>query len=304
MRHKRAKAARKTLRFFSLNGGIKPPFRVLLDGTFLVASVRQKLSLQERLKRVLQGEKMTLYTTRSVLDELHSLLNNNSNKDNESSPFAQARQLGLDECTILESDSIPDTVVCRKKNHTVDVKHNEILFNKLGNAGADIYKLASNSQQHTKKYIIATQDESLSNELRKIPCTPIIRISRAVLILEAPSVSVKKQANRDENKKLISAGGTITAEEQGYITKVKQHERKLRKRKREEDEQRLKKNRMKMMGSEPGRIDFTNGRKKRRAKEPNPLSCKKKSVKNATTSTNESASKKSRRRKKTMKTND
>lgn len=43
MRHGRAKAARKTLRFFQLHAGIKPPYNVLLDGTFLAAAVRQKV---------------------------------------------------------------------------------------------------------------------------------------------------------------------------------------------------------------------------------------------------------------------
>jgi hypothetical protein len=45
MRHGRVKAARKTLRFFQLHAGIKPPYNVLLDGTFLVAAVRQKVNL-------------------------------------------------------------------------------------------------------------------------------------------------------------------------------------------------------------------------------------------------------------------
>ena len=43
MKHGRAKAARKTLKFFSLNANIKPPYNVILDGNFLAAAVKYKV---------------------------------------------------------------------------------------------------------------------------------------------------------------------------------------------------------------------------------------------------------------------
>ena len=73
MRHGRSKAARKTLSFFARTAGIKPPYHVLLDGTFLVAVVKYKFPLRERLDKVLQHASFTLYTTNSVLDELKTL---------------------------------------------------------------------------------------------------------------------------------------------------------------------------------------------------------------------------------------
>ena len=45
MRHGRAKAARKTLKFFALNGNIKPPYKVILDGNFLVAIMKHKVRI-------------------------------------------------------------------------------------------------------------------------------------------------------------------------------------------------------------------------------------------------------------------
>jgi hypothetical protein len=45
MKHGRAKAARKTLRFFSLNANIKPAYKVLLDGNFLAAAIKYKVGL-------------------------------------------------------------------------------------------------------------------------------------------------------------------------------------------------------------------------------------------------------------------
>lgn len=275
MRHKRAKAARRTLKFFSLNGGIKPPFKILLDGTFLVACIRQKLPLQERLKRILQGEAMTLYTPRSVLEELASLSESSSGGEQSEMGiiFTQARQLALDECTILDSDSSPSPP--KDKENFV----NYVTAN-MGKVGAEIYKLAYCNSHHpspSKKYFVATQDESLADAVRKLSSTPVIRISRSVLLLEAPSVAVKKQASMVENKKLSSAGGTMTTEEKDYLTKMRAHDRKQRKREREEDQKKKVKQDMKLLGSEQGRMDVLNGgRRKTKAKEPNPLSCKKK----------------------------
>ena len=45
MRHGRAKASRRTLQFYRINAPhLKSPYKILLDGTFLVASVRNKVS--------------------------------------------------------------------------------------------------------------------------------------------------------------------------------------------------------------------------------------------------------------------
>lgn len=317
-----------------MNGGLKPPYRILLDGTFLVACIRQKLSstIQDRLKRILQGEQLSLYTTRSVLDELESLQQQQEERqkggtgsETDHFIFNQARQLGLDECEILETSSIPKisngsknkkngkTIKTNstKEKEEVDDSH---LITKLGKAGSDIYKLAitkSQQQQHeqnphssTKQYFIATQDDTLCNELRRVQCTPLIRISRAVLILESPSEAIKKMASHAENNKLKSAGGTMTYEEREYVNKVKILDQKARKRKREEET--IQKIRMEnnVLGSEPGHgnggigsVLGTIGRKKKKAKEPNPLSCKKRAI-HLNKNTSQTDGKKKRRRNK------
>jgi rRNA-processing protein FCF1 len=105
MRHGRAKAARKTLQFFSRQG-IHPPYVVILDGTFLLAAVLQKVPLFERLERILQHNTFYLKVTRSCLDELKALAEHPSEKQEA---LREARQWGLDECQILEPRDYTET---------------------------------------------------------------------------------------------------------------------------------------------------------------------------------------------------
>jgi len=270
MRLKRAKAARKTLRFFQLNGGLAPPYKILIDGTFLVACVRNKVELQERIKRVVQEKPFRMYTIESALEELKSLSEKAKELKKDDTIFTQALLLGKKHCDLLEVD--------------VDSSEDEDteIGSKLGKTGStfcSIARTSSTNNNSSKKYFIATQDETLSHQLRKIPCTPILRISRSVLILEAPSSNVKHQAEREENKKLWNAGGTMTKEERTHLQKIKEHERKLKKRKREEDMKSSIRRERDLVGasSEPGMSERT--RKKKKAKQPNPLSCKKRKVK-------------------------
>jgi rRNA-processing protein FCF1 len=79
MRHGRAKSTRKTLQFYHRTLGLKPPYHVLLDGTFVMACVKFNVapSLPERLAKLLQVKSeslMRLCTTQSVVDEIDQLL--------------------------------------------------------------------------------------------------------------------------------------------------------------------------------------------------------------------------------------
>jgi hypothetical protein len=137
MRHGRAKQARKTLQFFAriTNNRIRPPYSILLDGTFLVAMIQFKLhdEMTSRLHRLLQqhehhggdhgssssSQMIQLMTTRSTLIELQKLEQavsvSSSNKttadssENKALVFRQARVWAETNCMrILESEDIPD----------------------------------------------------------------------------------------------------------------------------------------------------------------------------------------------------
>ena len=262
MRHGRAKAARKTLQFYALNANIKSPYHIILDGNFLAASIRQKVPLYERISKTLQKTEYTFYITRSALDELASL---------PGEVFQQARQFGLDECEIIERDAIPGKKKDAQSNDTGQPSSSSTsLRSSLGEPGDDILLLVT-AGTNRHGYFVGTQDEGLSDTLRDLPYVPQLRLSRGVLLLEAPSSASRREATSQERNKMKSGGGLATKEEKEMIAAIREKERATRKRKAEEARQ--------AAGAEAGAASGGGGeynrRFKKKAKGPNPLSCKK-----------------------------
>jgi len=249
MRHGRVKAARKTLRFFQLHAGIKPPYNVLLDGTFLVAAVRQKFKLKERVEKVLQGN-CVLHVIRAALNELDQF---------SGTSFEQAKQIGLDECDIIENESLPHIVGLDGAEHQMEqdtskITASEAIFRLLAATSISEPKRKRAGERslssNPKKFFLATQDKELAGRIRtKVPNVPLLHISQSVLLLEAPSLSSKKSAENDERSKQ-SAGNIMTTQEMELIKNVKKQE-------------------------SSKIVALTSYRVKQKAKEPNPLSCKK-----------------------------
>jgi U3 small nucleolar RNA-associated protein 23 len=118
----------------------------------------------------------------------------------------------------------------------------------LGIPGQDIGKLV---QSHAHSYVVATQDEALLNVLRNRGECPLLRLSRGVLLLENPSKAAQNRARYQEQKKYSHSA-------------VNQSERQLAKSVKDETRQ------------EQQSMFQQTTRTKRKAKGPNPLSCKKK----------------------------
>eukprot|EP00560_Eucampia_antarctica_P002762 CAMPEP_0197833832 /NCGR_PEP_ID=MMETSP1437-20131217/20227_1 /TAXON_ID=49252 ORGANISM="Eucampia antarctica, Strain CCMP1452" /NCGR_SAMPLE_ID=MMETSP1437 /ASSEMBLY_ACC=CAM_ASM_001096 /LENGTH=271 /DNA_ID=CAMNT_0043438107 /DNA_START=39 /DNA_END=854 /DNA_ORIENTATION=+ len=269
MRHGRAKLARKTLKFFSLNFGIKPPYNVLMDGNFLVAVVKQKVPIHERIGKTLQNEEFNFFVCRSALDELAMLSESGGGSNVEL--FTQARQFGLDECAIIESDDIPAA--------TNDNETQQILASSYSAAANDIHKLVLSTlnDKNKKGYIVATQDTELSSILRELPKVLLVRLNRGVLILESPSSASRKAGMREERVKQSSGGGTMTEEEKNLVKSLLH---KGQKRKSAEQDRNYQQ------------------RKKKKASGPNPLSCKKKT--NPTSATGENKKRRKRNKSSTL----
>jgi len=222
MRHGRAKAARKTLKFFAITGNIVAPFKILLDGNFIVTVLRNKVPIVERLEKLLQGEKFHLLVTRSSLNELDALMNEFSDKDEEKSEiFRKAKQFGLDECEIIEEKSSCES------------------------AGNEISSLVS--ERNSNGYFVATQDEGLSDALREMSNVPIIRLSRTVLLLESPSSASRRHASGEERSKLLN----MNEEEKKMLAFVKEKNRNAVLKERKEREERRKMERVKPKAKGP-----------------------------------------------------
>eukprot|EP01083_Nonionella_stella_P012376 35132_1 len=230
MKHGRAKAARKTLRFFSLNANIKPAYKVLLDGNFLAAAIKYKVPIIDRIGKTLQTNQFTFYVTRSALVELDNLP-----KDDENI-FSRARQFGLDECEIIESSDIDCGDDTSESSPSQDIKNLVRDGNKNG-------------------FFIATQDKALSNALRDMIYVPQMWLTKGVLIFDTPSAASRRVSQSEERTKQKTGGGTMTPDESELIQRLRNEKRKKN----------ISDN-AKNGGGE---------RRKRKAKGPNPLSCKK-----------------------------
>lgn len=74
MRHGRAKAARKTIQFFERTIGIKSPYHIILDGTFLVAVVTYQIPIKDRFDKLVQhGNTYVLHITDTTINEINQL---------------------------------------------------------------------------------------------------------------------------------------------------------------------------------------------------------------------------------------
>ncbi|KAK5973825.1 hypothetical protein GCK32_004719 [Trichostrongylus colubriformis] len=175
VKKQRLKRANRILTFFKYNYKISAPFRVLVDGTFSNAALANKINLREQLPKYLGGD-VEIATTKCVLAELESL----------GSPvygaLVIARQFEVDVCP-----------------HTPTRPAAECLAH-----------LARRATKGKTKYIIATNDDSLSEKLRTIAGTPILYIKYNAILLDRVS-EVSKTAvddihkNELENLKAIKA---------------------------------------------------------------------------------------------------
>lgn len=213
------KACRRTLAFYRQFYGVSPPFTALIDGTFAKAALKYKVNINEQLPRYLDAE-VRIYTTRCVLREceaLGSLLYG---------PLVVLRQFS----------ELP----CLHKN---PVKPSNCLL------------MHAKTRDSKEKCMIGTQDEILSDQLRNIPGCPLLFISHANLLVEAPSAVSRADA---EKSNTMSCKNEKSDDPQ--IEALRELKRKI-------------------LG-EKTTHEVKVGRRRKGPKGPNPLSCKKKKKRN------------------------
>ena len=285
MRHGRSKAARKTLAFFSRTAGINAPYHILLDGTFMVAVVKYNFPLRERLDKILQHAAFTLYTTKSVLEELEALKAGGEQEKQKQQLLGETLQFARQECELVEG--VPD--LDKETKDWLNTRF-EGFEEMLSPPGMDFLKLSLPSKDASKatNYFVACHDESLLDILRNAGIVPCVRLARgSVLLLENPSKSGQRQATHEERKKW-AASGSVREEEKRLVEVVRAEKRNQR------DNNTPQQQQSSSSSSSSSHMMQHKTRQKRKAKEPNPLSCKKKKPTN-----DDSSNKKRRRRRKT-----
>lgn len=201
MRHGRAKAARKTLQYFGRTIGLKSPYAILLDATFVAAIFQQKiLPLKPRLDRVLQTPP-TIHNkyciTKEAVDELRQILEGlEKRKHTKAIAFREALEWVSKECILLPSTTTavpaeenPDEAPTKKrKQSSLSTPAQEALLH--------------NMEENETPYIVASQDEELLTILRQKGGVPIVRLANhTVLLLEQPSKQTQFQAKGSEQQK-------------------------------------------------------------------------------------------------------
>lgn len=132
MKIKKSKILKKTLNFYKINFNFFDPFHLLLDGNFLHLLLEKKLDIKQKLEKILKGI-VFLHSTNCIVNELSSL------GDDFRGTFLRARKLTRIKCHITENKD-PRTCIL------------ELI-----------------GEKNEGKYLVATQDESLRSELRRIP---------------------------------------------------------------------------------------------------------------------------------------
>ncbi|XP_041006966.1 rRNA-processing protein UTP23 homolog isoform X1 [Juglans microcarpa x Juglans regia] len=245
MRVKRQKCHRKSVRFYTSCFGFRQPFKVLCDGTFVHHLIANTIKPADTaISNILSAAPVKLLTTRCVLAEL--------------------KRLGTSYFQALEAAHQLFTVSCNhEKNKSADACIKDVI-----------------GQNNPEHFFVATQDTDLRKKFQEIPGVPIIFGLRNSLFLEPPSAFQRQFVKTSEEARL-------------HMTELDRKMLQKRSRNRSVDEEannssgenedfvdqkigiqdeRKPPTALKAM-SVKDRVQF----KRKKAKGPNPLSCRKKS---------------------------
>ncbi|CAJ0940961.1 unnamed protein product, partial [Mesorhabditis belari] len=166
MKVKRVKRAAKILNFFKYNYKLFPPLRILVDGTFCLAALKDKINLREQMSKYV-GADCQILTTKCVLKELELI--------GEAVYGAQVicKQFALAGC--------PHTP-CRS-------------------AAECLAHLARKMNRRGEKFIFGTQDDALREKLRGYPGVPHMFIKFNTILLDDVS-EASKSAVLPENAEI------------------------------------------------------------------------------------------------------
>lgn len=175
MRYLRAKGIRKALRQFHFLCGIKPPYKVLLDGNFIAMCMQMKVDIHERLPKFLQvkSHEVQYYIPRAALDELELL------GDAMRPAFEVAQSF-----TVVDADGAVKSAV---DGAPVDVS--TVIRSIIGD-------------RNDRKFLVATQEVELRKALRDIPGVPLMYLNRSVLVFEDISRATLAIVRQEEKAKM------------------------------------------------------------------------------------------------------
>ncbi|KAH7692226.1 U3 small nucleolar RNA-associated protein 23 [Dioscorea alata] len=243
MRVKKQKRHRKAVRFYSACFGFREPYKVLCDGTFVHHLLLHGLVPADNALQRLLGARVLLFSSRCVVAELQAL------GESHSEALNAARQLVIARC-----------------DHEKRVSATACIESIIG-------------ESNPEHFFVATQDADLRRMFQKIAGVPVIYGLKNSLFIDQPSAHQREFVKSTEERRMHM-------NEPEYY---KLHKKELK------DELTLAKlnddSANETSGSEHMRKTIAGGHalgvadktkfKRKKAKGPNPLSCLKKKMKEA-----------------------
>nr|GEZ00994.1 rRNA-processing protein UTP23 homolog [Tanacetum cinerariifolium] len=246
MKLKKQKRHRRSVAFFTTCYNFRAPFKILCDGTFIHHLLVNRITPADTAISNILGAPVKLFTTRCVLAELKSL------------------GAACTDSLNVARDLAPARCDHEKRKSAVDC-----LTDVIG-------------EKNSEHFFVASQDADLRKQLQEVPAVPLIYALRNALFLESPSPSQQQFAkSAEEERSHVSelelkmlfnmtkrsstedeagAGDSTQADDVSTYKIIKD----------------LKKDASRRKTDVKDRVQF----KRKIAKGPNPLSCKKKKKEN------------------------
>ena len=226
MGRRKDKWIKKTLNFYKYIFKFDSPFKIIIDGNFAAMALNKKFEMKSSLEKLL-GEKVNLIIPSCIFKEVQSI-----------------------------ESKIPGLLKLLSQYKIEECKHG------LLSPTNCIRDYIGNKNQF--KYFVATQDNFLRIQLRKIPGVPLIFFEQNMLLMDKPSKISIESSERRENLK----------------EDPQKKEKKLLNEKKEEIRDFLvaefKESKYYKRKQEEYKLNKLMGNIRKKAKGPNPLSVKKK----------------------------
>lgn len=241
MRVTKQKQNRKTVRFYKACFAFREPYKVLCDGTFIHHMLESRLGTVNEALSGLLGGHVKVFVTRCVIEELKKL-----------------------------GESFSGTVLATRRLTTARCNHESL---KSATECLEAMVGADNPEH----FFVATQDGGLRKKFRQVPGVPVVFVQKNYLLLEPPSeyqhqIARMTEAERmhmmEREFKLLEALEAKKAATQADVTSAPEISGDEMPKKIESRD-----------GSKSGNMLAVKDRprfKRKKAKGPNPLSCKKK----------------------------
>lgn len=159
----RQKKYRKILKYYKINFKISAPFKVILDGNFIHAALKNSVFINEKIPKILNDQNCDILVPNIVLDELEKL----------GEPVKE---------TLYQAQTF------KKHKYGNGSTPSEVILDIIG-------------ETNRHKFIICTQDVELRHQLQQIPGVPLIYMNKASFVIEPPSRTSHAVTDKNEQKK-------------------------------------------------------------------------------------------------------